>query len=79
MLKRFVFAVLSLIKLRKNQVPNFQKSVAIATRRASIFAATALLAQIYINFAVGATRSGAYLPKIILKLHNMFRIQAGLF
>ena len=78
MFKRLVFAILALIKLREDEVPNLQKSVAITAGRTSIFAATALLAQVNINFTVGAARSGANLPEIIIKSNDMRGIKSGL-
>ena len=78
MFKRFVFAVFSLVKLREDQIPNLQKSVAVATGCASFFAAAALFAQIDINFAVGTARTRTDLPEVIVKFNYVFGIKSWL-
>ena len=60
-----IIAVAVVVKLGKYVVPNFHKTVAIATRLAIRRAAAVFFAAVKVNFGAGAARTGAVFPEVV--------------
>ena len=77
--KKIILTILGAIILSKDEIPNFEKSITIASYTAGWAAAATLLSKINVYLRIRTAWSRANLPEIILQWDNVIRGKARLF
>ena len=74
MRKRMVFSVFIFVKLRENEVPNFEESVAVAARFTIRASAAEFFALVVVDFGVRTRRTDFEFPEVVFfsKFYNSF-------
>ena len=77
-LKRIVLTVFRAVKLRKDEIPDFEVAITITADSTVWAAAAALFTKVDVDFRIRTARAGPNLPEIVIEFHDMILRETGL-